>query len=1006
MSKKLHHFLSIAFVLCFYLTGFAQPANDLCENATAIGTSIDLDFSTVDAETDGPEHANDCVSSGSTGTVTWNDVWYRFTPDFTGTAEFSTCGTADFDTKIFVYGPGAPCPPTDDDVLACNEDGSGCAGFTSYTTFSVEEGMEYLLRIGGWGNGAPGEEGTGTFTIAEFIPPGGPENDECADAIAVGSGTHDFSSVGATSGLPYHPGECTGGTADSLYNDIWYLYTADFTGTAVFSTCGTANFDTNIAAYAPGAPCPPDASDLIACSEDVSDCSGFTSEFLFDVVEGEDYLLRIGGWGSSSPGEEGSGTFRIEEFTPPNDNCVDAIAIDGEALGMAFTTINANTDGPDHANDCVSSGSTGEVLWNDIWYTYTPDFTGTAEFSTCSTADFDTKIFVYGPDAPCPPTDDDVLACNEDGGGCDNFTSYVQFEVEEGMTYLLRLGGWGNGEPGEEGSGTFIVRRFNPTAAPENDNCVDAIAIGSVSGEAFSTINATTDGPEHANDCVSSGSTGNITYNDIWYEYTPEFTGTAEFSTCSTADFDTKIIVYGPGFSCPPTDDQLIACNEDGGGCEGFTSSTTFEVVAGETYLLRLGGWGDGPPGEQGSGFFDAREFDPTPPPPNDNCGDAIVLDLGDMDSTTVEFTTTGANTSPPFYTETVACFDVPNGETASFQDIWYTWTATFNGYLEWSNCGTASFDSRMEVYGPNESCPPTPDAIIDCSDDGVDEAGNSCGGFTSRVIFPVEEGSSYLFRLGGFNQNSFGTGTFVAKRVPPPIVPPNDNCVDADTAYIITVEEADNFDVIFPGFTNNGSVEGPTPSCQSSGEFWDVYYKFNSENFTDIELRFNRVSNTHFYIDLFQDCINLPVDGPDICLDTDGQAEFFSLSLPGFPGTPTEYIMRVSTRVTSDPAGEFWFQLVEGTMSDLEEIGFNNFNFYPNPVMGNANVVFEIQESTSAQFQVLNTLGQVLSAENLGTLTSGKHNMEIALNNLDPGIYFFRLQMEEGEKTVKFIKE
>lgn len=684
-----------------------------------------------------------------------------------------------------------------------------------------------------------------------------PANDECDGAIAVGSGSHAFSSIDATTGLPYHPNGCTGGAADSMYNDVWYLYTADFTGTAEFNTCGTANFDTNIAAYMPGASCPPDSMDLIACSEDASGCDGFTSQLTFEVTEGESYLLRIGGWGSGSPGEEGEGSFFIGEY--------------------------------------------------------------------------------------------------------------------------------------------------DPMAGPINDECENAtpVANGTYS---FSTLGATTGLPYHPTDCV--GGTADSMYNDIWYLYTASFTGTAEFSTCGTADFDTNIAAYMPGATCPPEVSDLIACSEDGTGCEGFTSSITFEVEDGESYLLRIGGWGSGSPGEAGDGNFFIGEFDPTPPPPNDDCSNAIALDLGDMDSVVVEFTTIGANTSPPYYEETVACFDVPNGETASFNDVWYTWTSTFTGYLEWSNCGTANFDSRMEVYGPDETCPPTFDAIVDCSDDGIDDAGNTCGGFTSRVIFPVQEGGNYVFRLGGFNANSAGSGTFVAKRVPPPIVPPNDDCVNADTAYIITTQEADDFDVIFPGFTNNGSVEGPTPSCQSSGEFWDVWYKFNSENFTDIELRFNRVSSTHFYVDLFDSCDGFPVATPDICFDTDGQAEFFDILLEGFPGQPTDYLLRISTRTTSDPAGEFWFQLVEGTVSDLSEIGFNSFNFYPNPVFGDANVVFEINESTTAQYSVHNTLGQTLMTRNLGTLNTGKHNMQVPLNNLDPGIYFFRLQMEEGEKTVKFIKE
>ena len=86
MSKQLHLFLTFAILLCATITGFAQaPPNDNCADAISIASeTIDLAFTTIDANTDGPEHPNDCVGSGSTGEVLWNDVWYLYTPDYTG----------------------------------------------------------------------------------------------------------------------------------------------------------------------------------------------------------------------------------------------------------------------------------------------------------------------------------------------------------------------------------------------------------------------------------------------------------------------------------------------------------------------------------------------------------------------------------------------------------------------------------------------------------------------------------------------------------------------------------------------------------------------------------------------------------------------------------------------------------------------------------------------------------------------------------------------------------
>ena len=56
-----------------------------------------------------------------------------------------------------------------------------------------------------------------------------------------------------------------------------------------------------------------------------------------------------------------------------------------------------------------------------------------------------------GTDCPTGP----VHACNDDGPDCANFTSLMLSEVNEGTTYLLRVGGFG--DPAATGSGTLSV---------------------------------------------------------------------------------------------------------------------------------------------------------------------------------------------------------------------------------------------------------------------------------------------------------------------------------------------------------------------------------------------------------------------------------------------------------------------------------------------------------------------------------------------------------------------
>lgn len=847
-----------------------------------------------------------------------------------------------------------------------------------------------------------------------------PINNTCDSAIVITvlSDSIPFSTIGATTNGPEHPTAClpsSGATPGIIYNDVWFKWTATLTGKIEFSTCNKANFDTKIAVYGPNVECPGSDANILACSEDGPGCANFESVLTFDAEEGKTYLLRIGGWGNGAPGESGFGTFSLKLFeesgTPPNNTCETAIEVNlGE--GIEFTTIGATTDGPEHPTACLpAGGSTPGIIYNDVYYKWKANFTGTAEFSTCGTANFDTKIAVYGPNAACPLTDADVIGCSEDAGGCAGFTSKVKFEVMEGQTFILRIGGWGSGAPGESGFGTFSISNITVSEGPVNDNCDNAITVMLSDSIAFSTLGATTDGPRHPTACLpSGGSTPDVIYNDVWYKWTAQETGAVEFSTCNKANFDTKIAVYGPNAVCPGTDANIIACSEDGPGCANFESILVFDAEEGKEYLLRIGGWGSGAPGESGFGSFSLLPFRPTNAPINDNCFGAIELDLGASDSTLVLFSTAGARTGKPEHNPQ-SCFDV--GERFVYNDIWYTWKSTFTGFLEWSNCGTSNFDSRMAVYvaSPENECNISVDSLIGCSDDGLDINDNNCGNFTSRAVFPVEEGKVYKFRLGGWSPADLGDGVFTVKRFVPPAPPVNDNCENATPAFIATSESATNFDVVFEGTNRSGSSEGTiNPVCRPSGEFLDVWYRFNSGFNKEVEFRFFPVQeNTQFVVDLFSACdTRADSSGANYCLSTSsfrGQRAFID-TIVGFTGQPTEWLLRISTRITSDAPGEFFFQLVgQPFTSGVGTLELENFKFFPNPVTQTANISFDLKNASVTRLSVSNAMGQMVIKQHLGTLYAGKQNIELDTSGLANGIYFLNIQTGEGLKTIRFVK-
>ena len=118
-----------------------------------------------------------------------------------------------------------------------------------------------------------------------------------------------------------------------------------------------------------------------------------------------------------------------------------------------------------------------------------------------------------------------------------------------------------------------------------NDACESALPISNGS-TSFTTRYATTDGPSH-NAC--NFFSNNQVSQDVWYRYHADCSGTVTISTCGTASYDTKLAVYDQG-TCGNFDARLLSCVDDTSGC-GTTSTATITAVAGQDYMIRLGGY-------------------------------------------------------------------------------------------------------------------------------------------------------------------------------------------------------------------------------------------------------------------------------------------------------------------------------------------------------------------------------------------------------------------------------
>lgn len=187
-------------------------------------------------------------------------AWFAWTATATGPAEVSTCGTAPFDTRIAVLSGCAAST-----AIACNDDWSGCPGYTGKVRFAAVAGTRYLIAIGGFD---PSAAGAGQFTVVPDAPP----------PPACGTAAHGCCEA---STLPFcsNAACCTAVCAVDPYccsvDGAW-----DSTCVArAFAACNLC-----------GVPCPADL-----------DGSG--------TVNGADLSLLLGNWGNAGTGDlDGNGT--------------------------------------------------------------------------------------------------------------------------------------------------------------------------------------------------------------------------------------------------------------------------------------------------------------------------------------------------------------------------------------------------------------------------------------------------------------------------------------------------------------------------------------------------------------------------------------------------------------------------------------------------------------------------------------------------------------------------
>ncbi len=358
-----------------------------------------------------------------------NDVWMYWTAPLTGVAVLETCGGVTVDTKAAAWlaNNGTNCPSGTQ--LAYNDD--ACA-LQTRITFDVTSGQAYFLQLGAFTEGVTY---TGTFTLNISTPPA---NDACATPTAIsGAGPFPFNTLAATTGTQGQ-GEslCLSGGQTGIARDVWYTWTAGFTGTAAVSTCGNT-LDTKVAVY-PAAGCPA-AGSAIACNDDAC---GSQAQVSFACTSGVSYLIQLGADPTNAT-TGGSGNFSIANAAPPaNDDCASPIAISGTVtVPFNNTFATTGTQGQSEAL-CLYAGTT--QIRKDVWYTWTPTMSGPVTITTCGlitvppSTSQDSKVAVWN-GTGCPTGA--AVGCNDDAScPSSGLNTTLTFNAVCGQVYTIQFG--------------------------------------------------------------------------------------------------------------------------------------------------------------------------------------------------------------------------------------------------------------------------------------------------------------------------------------------------------------------------------------------------------------------------------------------------------------------------------------------------------------------------------------------------------------------------------------
>jgi hypothetical protein len=535
---------------------------------------------------------------------------------------------------------------------SCGGQQLACGGVDSASPFidrfPVLAGVTYKLAVQADGLDCSGCQGPGASNLI-FSPDAPPSNDTCSNALPVSVGTFTFDNrVANTDGVAL----CAPGSS----NDLWFAFTAPASGPFRFRT----ERSTSGLVYAAVSLHSTCGGPAVACK---SSQNGIAPSIDYGMAAGQTVLVRVASLNPAPyPPNVGLGTLVIEATpVPPNDVCANATPVTtGANLVSTLNAFDNNTLPPPCAFQRTSSPP-------DTWYSYTAPSTGAVNLWLSSPGEAYRPWLTFVNLAIYSSCGGDVLACTSRNGGNPWICA---LPVQQGHTYLIRIAP----DDPQLTSGNAMLNISAPIATPipNNTTCENAKQVSN-GDTAFDTTLA----------CDPSNP------QTLYFRYTNTTSTLRSIRarTCGSS-FSTYM------FAFPDCGSDVITTSNGGSGCSGDPNGSTVRVclAPGESTIILVAGQNGG----YGPGVLNISS---NAVAANDTCAGAITLNPGNNTYNT----TLGCGIAD------IPCRSANVQGTTYYREVWYKFTAPYNGHVSMRASNTRGVPVAMTVHqscgGPSILC-------------------------------------------------------------------------------------------------------------------------------------------------------------------------------------------------------------------------------------------------------------------------------------------------------------